>query len=562
MHFLDRFKIKAKLALLLALSGMSLGAVLVLGGLFLHGKVVSDREEQVKRLVEVAAGVVDGWYAREMSGSMTRADAQARAIEALRPLRYGQGDYFFIQRYDGVAVLNPILTKVEGQQRWDATDADGAHHIQLQINAARGGGGFAYYRFPRSGGAEPLQKVSYVAGFEPWQWALGTGVYIDDVKAEFWSAVLRLGVISFGIFAFAALIAYLINQNIGLSLGRLRSEMERLAGGDLNVEVADSDRSDELGDMGKAVKIFRDNALAMQRLQTEQEKFKFDAAQEKQRSMVELADTFEARVSRIVEAVVNASSELQSTAQSMAAVADITRQQAQSAAAGTAQATANVETVVGGVNILSRSNGEIGRLVLQSTEVTDKAVSEGQQTNEIMTSLARDSQQIGDIVALINDIASQTNLLALNATIEAARAGDAGRGFAVVASEVKILATQTAKATNEVRERITAIQTQTGSAAEAIKSIAATIKSVNDFSSSIAAAVEEQAVAAEEINQNAEQVATGTQDVARNVGDLARAVGHASEAAAKVHGAADGLATQAGALRVEMDRFVATVRAA
>ena len=562
MHFLDRFKIKAKLALLLALSGMSLGAVLVLGGLFLHGKVVSDREEQVKRLVEVAAGVVDGWYAREMSGSMTRADAQARAIEALRPLRYGQGDYFFIQRYDGVAVLNPILTKVEGQQRWDATDADGAHHIQLQINAARGGGGFAYYRFPRSGGAEPLQKVSYVAGFEPWQWALGTGVYIDDVKAEFWSAVLRLGVISFSIFAFAALIAYLINQNIGLSLGRLRSEMERLAGGDLNVEVADSDRSDELGDMGKAVKIFRDNALAMQRLQTEQEKFKFDAAQEKQRSMVELADTFEARVSRIVEAVVSASSELQSTAQSMAAVADITRQQAQSAAAGTAQATANVETVVGGVNILSRSNGEIGRLVLQSTEVTDKAVSEGQQTNEVMTSLARDSQQIGDIVALINDIASQTNLLALNATIEAARAGDAGRGFAVVASEVKILATQTAKATNEVRERITAIQTQTGSAAEAIKSIAATIKSVNDFSSSIAAAVEEQAVAAEEINQNAEQVATGTQDVARNVGDLARAVGHASEAAAKVHGAADGLATQAGALRVEMDRFVATVRAA
>jgi methyl-accepting chemotaxis protein len=493
---------------------------------------------------------------------MTRADAQARAIEALRPLRYGQGDYFFIQRYDGVAVLNPILTKVEGQQRWDATDADGAHHIQLQINAARGGGGFAYYRFPRSGGAEPLQKVSYVAGFEPWQWALGTGVYIDDVKAEFWSAVLRLGVISFSIFAFAALIAYLINQNIGLSLGRLRSEMERLAGGDLNVEVADSDRSDELGDMGKAVKIFRDNALAMQRLQTEQEKFKSDAAQEKQRSMVELADTFEARVSRIVEAVVSASSELQSTAQSMAAVADITRQQAQSAAAGTAQATANVETVVGGVNILSRSNGEIGRLVLQSTEVTDKAVSEGQQTNEIMTSLARDSQQIGDIVALINDIASQTNLLALNATIEAARAGDAGRGFAVVASEVKILATQTAKATNEVRERITAIQTQTGSAAEAIKSIAATIKSVNDFSSSIAAAVEEQAVAAEEINQNAEQVATGTQDVARNVGDLARAVGHASEAAAKVHGAADGLATQAGALRVEMDRFVATVRAA
>jgi methyl-accepting chemotaxis protein len=562
MHFLDRFKIKAKLALLLALSGMSLGAVLVLGGLFLHGKVVSDREEQVKRLVEVAAGVVDGWYARETSGSMTRADAQARAIEALRPLRYGQGDYFFIQRYDGVAVLNPILTKVEGQQRWDATDADGAHHIQLQINAARGGGGFAYYRFPRSGGAEPLQKVSYVAGFEPWQWALGTGVYIDDVKAEFWSAVLRLGVISFGIFAFAALIAYLINQNIGLSLGRLRSEMERLAGGDLNVEVADSDRSDELGDMGKAVKIFRDNALAMQRLQTEQEKFKSDAAQEKQRSMVELADTFEARVSRIVEAVVSASSELQSTAQSMAAVADITRQQAQSAAAGTAQATANVETVVGGVNILSRSNGEIGRLVLQSTEVTDKAVSEGQQTNEIMTSLARDSQQIGDIVALINDIASQTNLLALNATIEAARAGDAGRGFAVVASEVKILATQTAKATNEVRERITAIQTQTGSAAEAIKSIAATIKSVNDFSSSIAAAVEEQAVAAEEINHNAEQVATGTQDVARNVGDLARAVGHASEAAAKVHGAADGLATQAGALRVEMDRFVATVRAA
>jgi methyl-accepting chemotaxis protein len=562
MRFLDRLKIKAKLALLLALSGISLAAALVLGGLFLHNKIVSDREEQVKKLVEVAAGIVQVWHGREVSGGMTREQAQAGAIEALRPLRYGQGDYFFIQRYDGFAMLNPILPKVEGQQRWDGVDADGIHHIQLQIAAARSGGGFAYYRFPRSGSPEPQQKVSYVTGFEPWQWALGTGVYIDDIRAEFWSIALRLGGISFGIFAVAALIAYLINRNIALPLGRLRGEMERLAGGDLTVVVADSNRRDELGDMGKTVKIFRDHALEMQRLQCDQEKFKSDTEQAKRRAMVELADSFEANVSHIVEMVVNASSELQSTARSMAVMADTTLEQAQSAAAGTIQATANVETVVRAVNTLSGSAGDIGRLVSQSTDVIDKAAAEGQQTNAAMSSLARDAQKIGDIVALINSIASQTNLLALNATIEAARAGDAGRGFAIVASEVKTLATQTAKATGEIREQIASIQTQTGSAAEAIQNIANTITAVNDFSSSIAAAVEAQAATAEEINQNAQQAAAGTQDVARNVNDVALAIGHASEAAAKVHGAADGLATQAGALRLEVDKFVATVRAA
>jgi diguanylate cyclase (GGDEF)-like protein/PAS domain S-box-containing protein len=268
---LDRLKIRAKLALLLGLSGISLSSVLVLGGFFLHGKVLSDREEQVKKLVQVATGIVEIWHAKEVSGSMTRQQAQAGAIETLRPLHYGQGDYFFVHSYDGVALFNPVLPKVEGQWRWNAVDADGLHHIQLQINTARRGGGFVYYRFPRVGGTEPLQKLSYVSGFDPWQWVLGTGVYVDDITREFWSAMVRLGALSFGIFAMAAGSAFLINRDIGLPLRRLHGEMERLAHGDLDVDVADSARRDELGDMGKAVKVFRDNAQEMRRLQAKQD---------------------------------------------------------------------------------------------------------------------------------------------------------------------------------------------------------------------------------------------------------------------------------------------------
>jgi methyl-accepting chemotaxis protein len=566
MQVLDRLRIKSKLALLLGLSAMSLVAVIVLGASFLHQKMLSDREKQTKGMVEVARGTVQSWYEKEQSGSLTREQAQAGAIATLRPLRYGNNDYFFLQGYDGVPRLNPVRPEVEGQNRL-ATAKDpltGKLYLVEQIAAAKAGGGFSYYHFPRADSAdkEPVLKMSYVAGFEPWQWAIGTGVYIDDIEIEFQSVLIRLGLLASAIFGVATLCAYFVNRNISVSLGRLKAKMEKLAAGDLAVEIGEADRSDEIGEMGKAVRVFKDNAVAVRRLQTEQEELKAKAAREKKHALAAVADSFEARVRSIVDAVVGAITRMQSTARLMASIADGTRKQALAVASGANEATVNVQTVAAAAEELSASISEIGRRVVQASTIAQKAADEGQQTNVSIAGLAEQAQKIGDIVAIIDNIARQTNLLALNATIEAARAGDAGRGFAVVAAEVKKLSTQTAAATDEIRAQIGSVQTETMSAVDAIKNIGRTLMQVNEISASIAAAVEEQTAATQQITHNVQQAASGTNDVSENIAGVSHAVDKSGATAIEVLGAADDLAAQAAALRLEVDRFLATVRAA
>jgi signal transduction histidine kinase len=273
VRILNRFKIKAKLGLLLAVSALSLVATIVLGASFLYHKIVADREDQTHRLVETAVSIVQSWYDQEQSGKLSRWQAQAGAIAALRPLRYGNNDYFFIQSYDGIVVLNPNLPKVEGLNRADYRDPDGVARVQLQIDQAKKGGGVVYYRMPRGGGADQqIPKVSYIAGFDPWRWAIGTGVYIDDIAAEFLTVLTQLILIASAIFGGAMVCAYFVNHNISAALGRLALLMERLAAGDLSVEIDEAERKDEIGEMGKAMRVFKLNAIAARSLEAEREK--------------------------------------------------------------------------------------------------------------------------------------------------------------------------------------------------------------------------------------------------------------------------------------------------
>jgi signal transduction histidine kinase len=268
MNILDHLKIKAKLALVLAISALSLATTIAFGASFLHQKIFAAREQQAKQLVEVAQHIVQDWYGSEQSGALSRAQAQTAAIAMLRSLRYGHSEYFWVNRYDGVTVLHANQPGLEGKYRSDVTDADGVAHVRIQIEAAKTGGGFVYYRFPRIGSLEPVRKVAYAAGFDPWQWAIGTGAYVDDIESEFRSALIELVLTASAIFAVAMLCGYLVSLNISASLISLKAKMERLAGGELTVDISEAERGDEIGEMGRAMRVFKDNAIAKRELET------------------------------------------------------------------------------------------------------------------------------------------------------------------------------------------------------------------------------------------------------------------------------------------------------
>jgi len=294
----------------------------------------------------------------------------------------------------------------------------------------------------------------------------------------------------------------------------------------------------------------------------EQKRITTEAADAQRATLSRTADEFEAKVGNLVSMLFSGATKLQATAQSMSATATQTNHQAATVAAAAEEASAGVQTVAAAAEELTASILEISRQVAQSAKITGKAVEDTRRTDTIVQALADGAQRIGDVVQLISGIAAQTNLLALNATIEAACAGDAGKGFAVVASEVKSLATQTAKATEEISTQIRQIQDATGEAVQAIKAIGGTIEEVNVIASNIAAAVEEQGAATAEIARNVQQTAASTQAVTTTISGVSQAANDTGAAAGQVLDAASGLSQQAEQLTNEVNDFVAGVRAA
>ncbi len=295
---------------------------------------------------------------------------------------------------------------------------------------------------------------------------------------------------------------------------------------------------------------------------TEAERLRTEAETRRKADLHRLADNFKAAVGGVVETVATAATEMHAAASSMTGIADTTSKQSLAAASATEQAAANVQTVASASEELAASIREISSQVATSSRVAQNAVAQAQRTDEIVQGLAASADKIGEVIALINTIAGQTNLLALNATIEAARAGEAGKGFAVVASEVKNLATQTAKATDEIGQQVQGVQTATREAVAAIEDIRSIITQMSEISGAIASAVEEQGAATNEIARNVEQAAAGTADASGNVVAVNRSASDAGAAAEQVLGASGELSQQAERLRAEVDRFIGEVRAA
>ena len=355
-------------------------------------------------------------------------------------------------------------------------------------------------------------------------------------------------------------IGWIAARSITRPIGAMTDAMGLIASGRLETDIPALERPDEIGEMAQAVQVFRDNANRMALLQREQADLKRRAEEDRRKSMLEMADGFEASIKNVVDGVTSAATDMTSTAETMTRTADATSRQSSAAAQAAEAAAANVESVAAAAEELSASIAEIAHQVGRASEIAGVAVTEARRTNAMVQGLADAAAKISDVVQLINDIASQTNLLALNATIEAARAGDAGKGFAVVAGEVKHLATQTAHATDEISAQIAAVQNATRGAVGAIQGITNTIGQMDEIAATISAAVEEQGATTQEIARSVQLAAEGTRDVTDNITGVTSTASETGEAASQVLNAAEGLTRQSNLLRKQVDSFLTTVR--
>jgi methyl-accepting chemotaxis protein len=365
-----------------------------------------------------------------------------------------------------------------------------------------------------------------------------------------------------GALVLGAILAWLIGASVSGPIRAMTDRMQSLAAGELDHAIPGGESRDEIGRMARAVEVFRENALAVRRMEREAAAQRQSTETDRVRMMAELAGRFEQGMQGVITGVGGRAEEMGRSATELARVAERGRGLAEAVATRAEQASVNVQTVASATQELAASIREISSQVQRSVTMSNRATDETQQTSKLIHGLSDAAEKIGTIVQLIQAIASQTNLLALNATIEAARAGDAGRGFAIVASEVKNLATQTAQATEQIASQIATIQSATGESVAAIAKFGGTVKEMADIATAIAAAVEEQGAATGEIARNVEQAANGTAAVTREIGDVRAVAGETDAGAEAALTAAAALQQQAVSLKSNVDDFLHTIRAA
>ncbi|MBB5692128.1 methyl-accepting chemotaxis protein [Muricoccus pecuniae] len=519
----------------------------------------------LRAVVESGASIAAHFEKEERTGRMDRAAAQAAAAAEIRAFRYGGNEYLWVNdaQPSPRLIAHPFRPDLEGKDVSGIRDPNGfALFIAFAEKARQSGSGVVGYLWPRPGaqaGEPPVEKLSFVQGFAPWNWVIGTGVYVDDLRAAQRELVLRGGLIAGAAALVVGLLTWTVGRGITRPLARVTAATAAMAGGDLGTEVPGAERRDELGLLARALETFRENGLKARRL--EEAAAAERAARERRHAAMERhTQDFGASVSGVLAMLGKSAEDMRAAAADMSEVVERTRGGAESTASGAEESSRNLASVAAATEQLSASVAEIARQVAQSASATKAAVERAQSTDAAVRGLSDAADQIGEVVRLITDIAGQTNLLALNATIEAARAGEAGRGFAVVAGEVKTLANQTASATDRIGRQIQAVQAATGEAVQSVREMSAAIGEISSVAGAIAAAVEQQGAATREIASSVQHVSRTTEDATGAMREVAKAADRARGSSDSVSTAARDVAGVSGTLRTEVDHFLRAMR--